>query len=87
MKRTSLFLSRKMLVKLKKIGVGTPEIESVVFKMFGLQKYGDTLEEQWYYQKYRVREVRRLLELRLLILNKLADKKRTEVRYLKYDVN
>ena len=84
MKRTSLFLARKMLMKLRKIGVGTPEIESVIYKMFGLQKAGDTSEEQWFYKKYRVREVRRLLDLRITILNKLAHKNRLEVRNRKY---
>ena len=86
MKRTSLFLARKMLVKLRKIGVGTPEIESVVYKMFGLQKYGDTSEEQWFYRRYRVREVRRLLDLRMMILNNLAQKRKTEVRNKKYEI-
>ena len=76
MKRTSLFLARSMLVKLWKIGVGTPEVENLVYRLFGLRRHGDTSKETWFYRRYRTREVRRMLDLKITILVKIANKRR-----------
>ena len=85
MKRTSLFLARIMLSKLWKIGVGTPKVEGLVFRLFGLRRQGDTLEESWFYRRYRTREVRRMLELKMKILENKASKMRSMIRNMKYE--
>ena len=51
--------------------------------MFGLMSRHDTMEELWFYRKYSTGDVRRVLELRMRVLDIKANRMRNKIRDIK----